>query len=218
MGILAPSILAADFTNLEQQIKLVEEGGADWIHCDIMDGHFVPNITFGPLVVESAKRSTNLPLDVHLMIENPDNFLEDFIKAGADYLSVHIEVVEDLKRTIRRIKELGAKAGVVINPATPVSSIKSIANQIDLFLIMTVNAGFGGQEFIPNSLQRINEAVDLRKESGADFLIEIDGGVNVETARQAFQAGAEVFVAGTSIFNAENITEAVREIKTVISK
>jgi ribulose-phosphate 3-epimerase len=218
MGILAPSILAADFTNLEQQIKLVEEGGADWIHCDIMDGHFVPNITFGPLVVESAKRSTNLPLDVHLMIENPDSFLEDFIKVGADYLSVHVEVVEDLKRTIRRIKELGAKAGVVINPATPVSSIKAIANQIDLFLIMTVNAGFGGQEFIPNSLQRINEAVDLRKESGADFLIEIDGGVNVETAQQAFQAGAEVFVAGTSIFNAENITEAVREIKTVISK
>ena len=218
MGILAPSILAADFTNLEQQIKLVENGGADWIHCDIMDGHFVPNITFGPLVVESAKRSTNLPLDVHLMIENPDNFLGDFIKAGADYLSVHLEVVEDLKRTIRRIKELGAKAGVVINPATPVSSIKAIANQIDLFLIMTVNAGFGGQEFIPNSLQRINEAVDLRKESGADFLIEIDGGVNVETAQQAFQAGAEVFVAGTSIFNANNITEAVREIKTVISK
>jgi ribulose-phosphate 3-epimerase len=218
MGILAPSILAADFTNLEQQIKLVEEGGADWIHCDIMDGHFVPNITFGPLVVESAKRSTNLPLDVHLMIENPDSFLEDFIKVGADYLSVHVEVVEDLKRTIRRIKELGAKAGVVINPATPVSSIKAIANQIDLFLIMTVNAGFGGQEFIPNSLQRINEAVDLRKESGADFLIEIDGGVNVETAQQAFQAGAEVFVAGTSIFNADNITEAVREIKTVISK
>jgi ribulose-phosphate 3-epimerase len=218
MGILAPSILAADFTNLKQQIKLVEEGGADWIHCDIMDGHFVPNITFGPLVVEAAKRSTNLPVDVHLMIENPDNFLEDFIKAGADYLSVHLEVVEDLKRTIRRIKELGAKAGVVINPTTPVSSIKAIANQIDLFLIMTVNAGFGGQEFIPNSLQRINEAVDLRKESGADFLIEIDGGVNVETAQQAFQAGAEVFVAGTSIFNADNITEAVREIKTVISK
>ena len=218
MGILAPSILAADFTNLEQQIKLVENGGADWIHCDIMDGHFVPNITFGPIVVESAKRSTNLPLDVHLMIENPEKFLDDFINAGADYISVHVEEVVDLRGTVQRIKELGAKAGVVINPATPVSSVKEIVTQIDLFLIMTVNAGFGGQEFIPNSLQRIKEAVDLRNEFGADFLIEIDGGVNAQTARQAFQAGAEVFVAGTSIFNADDITEAAREIKTVISK
>jgi ribulose-phosphate 3-epimerase len=217
MGILAPSILAADFTNLEQQIKLVEKGGADWIHCDIMDGHFVPNITFGPLVVESAKRSTNLPLDVHLMIENPDKFLPDFINAGADYVSVHVEEVIHLNEVINKIKELGAKAGVVLNPATPVSSAKDVAGKIDLLLIMTVYAGFGGQEFIPNSLQRIKEAVDLRKESGGDFLIEIDGGVNVETAKQAFQEGAEVFVAGTSIFNADDITEAARAIKSVIS-
>jgi ribulose-phosphate 3-epimerase len=218
MAILAPSILSADFTNLERQIKLVEKGGADWIHCDIMDGHFVPNITFGPLVVESAKRSTNLPLDVHLMIENPDKFLNDFINAGADFISVHVEEVVHLNRTVQRIKELGAKAGVVINPATAVSSVKEIVEQIDLLLIMTVNAGFGGQEFIPNSLQRIKEAVDLRKEFSADFLIEIDGGINAATARQAFQAGAEVFVAGSSIFNAVDITEAAREIKTVISK
>ncbi|UCH64996.1 MAG: ribulose-phosphate 3-epimerase [Ignavibacterium sp.] len=218
MGILAPSILAADFKNLEQQIKLVENGGADWIHCDIMDGHFVPNITFGPLVVESAKRSTNLPLDVHLMIENPDKFLPDFINAGADYVSVHVEEVVHLNEVLNKIKELGVKAGVVLNPSTPVSSVKEVAGKIDLLLIMTVYAGFGGQEFIPNSLQRIKEAVDLRKESGGDFLIEIDGGINAETAQQAFQAGAEVFVAGTSIFNADDITEAVREIKSVISK
>jgi ribulose-phosphate 3-epimerase len=218
MGILAPSILAADFTNLKQQIKLVEQGGADWIHCDIMDGHFVPNITFGPLVVESAKRCTNLPLDVHLMIENPDKFLKDFINAGADYVSVHVEEVVHLNEMVTRIKELGSKAGVVLNPATPVSSVKDVAGKIDLLLIMTVYAGFGGQEFIPNSLQRIKEAADLRNELGADFLIEIDGGVNAETARQAFQAGAEVFVAGTSIFNSDDITEATREIKSVISK
>ena len=218
MGILAPSILSADFTNLEQQIKLVEKGGADWLHCDIMDGHFVPNISFGPLVVESAKQATILPLDVHLMIEAPDKYLEDFINAGADYVSVHVEAVVHLNRSIQRIKELGAKAGVVINPATPVSSVKEIAEFIDLLLIMTVKAGFGGQTFIPNSLKRIEEAVKLREELGANFLIEIDGGINASTAEKAFQAGAEVFVAGTSIFKALDITEAVKKIKTVISK
>jgi len=218
MGILAPSILSADFTNLEQQIKLVEKGGADWLHCDIMDGHFVPNISFGPLVVESAKQATILPLDVHLMIEDPDKYLEDFINAGADYVSVHVEAVVHLNRSIQRIKELGAKAGVVINPATPVSSVKEIAEFIDLLLIMTVKAGFGGQAFIPNSLKRIEEAVKLRAELGANFLIEIDGGINASTAKKAFQAGAEVFVAGTSIFKAVDITAATKEIKTVISK
>ena len=218
MGILAPSILAADFTNLEQQIKLVEKGGADWLHCDIMDGPFVPNISFGPLVVESANRVTELPLDVHLMVENPDDYLEDFINAGADYVSVHVEEVVHLNRTVQRIKELGAKAGVVINPATSVASVKDIAEYIDLLLIMTVNPGFGGQTFISNSLSRIKEAVNLRTELGAEYLIEIDGGVNTATAEKAFQAGADVFVAGSFIFNADDITLAVREIKTVISK
>ena len=218
MGILAPSILSADFTNLEHQIKLVEKGGADWLHCDIMDGHFVPNITFGPLVVESVKRITELPVDVHLMVEDPDNYLEDFIKAGADYVSVHVEEVVHLNRTVNRIKELGAKAGVVINPATSVDSVKDIAEYIDLLLIMTVNPGFGGQAFIPNSLGRIEEAVKLRTTLGANYLIEIDGGVNAATAKNAFQAGAEVFVAGSSIFNADDITVAAREIKSIISK
>jgi ribulose-phosphate 3-epimerase len=218
MGILAPSILSADFTNLAQQIRMVEIGGADWIHCDIMDGHFVPNITFGPSLVKAAHKVTKLPIDVHLMIQNPDRYLEDFITAGASYVSVHVEEVVHLNRTINRIKELGAKAGVVLNPATPVSSIYDVTEYIDLLLIMTVNPGFGGQKFIPNSIRRIKEAVTLRHEVNANFLIEIDGGVNVETAKTAFEAGAEVFVAGSSIFKVDNISAATVEIKKVITK
>ncbi len=218
MGLIAPSILSADFTNLAQQIRMVEIGGADWIHCDVMDGHFVPNITFGPLLVKAANKVTKLPIDVHLMIENPDKYLEDFIEAGASYVSVHVEEVVHLNRTISRIKELGAKAGVVINPATPVSSIIDVVEYIDLLLIMTVNPGFGGQKFIPNSIRRIKEAVTLRNEVNANFLIEIDGGVNVETAKTAFEAGAEVFVAGSSIFKADNISAATVEIKKVITQ
>ncbi len=218
MGMLAPSILSADFTNLAQQIRMVEIGGADWIHCDVMDGNFVPNLTFGPSIVKAAHKVTKLPIDVHLMIENPDKYLEDFIKAGASYVSVHVEEVVHLNRTVNRIKELGAKAGVVINPATPVSSIVDVGEYIDLLLIMTVNPGFGGQKFIPNSIRRIKEAVTLRSEVNANFLIEIDGGVNVETAKTALEAGAEVFVAGSSIFKADNISAATVEIKKVITK
>ena len=218
MAILAPSILSADFTNLAQQIRMVEIGGADWIHCDIMDGHFVPSITFGPSIVKAAHKATKLPIDVHLMISNPDKYLEDFIKAGASYVSVHVEEVVHLNRTINRIKELGAKAGVVINPATPVSSIVDVAEYIDMLLIMTVNPGFGGQEFIPNSVRRIKEAATLRSKLKANFLIEIDGGVNVETAKIAFDAGAEVFVAGSSIFKEDNISAATVEIKKVITQ
>ena len=218
MGLIAPSILSADFTNLTQQIRMVEIGGADWIHCDVMDGHFVPNITFGPSIVKAAHKVTKLPIDVHLMIENPGKYLEDFIKAGASYVSVHVEEVVHLNRTVNRIKELGAKAGVVINPATPINSIVDVAEYIDLLLIMTVNPGFGGQKFIPNSIRRIKEAVTLRNEMNANFLIEIDGGVNVETAKTALEAGAEVFVAGSSIFKADNISAATVEIKKAITK
>lgn len=218
MGILAPSILSADFTNLSQQIRMVEIGGADWIHCDIMDGHFVPNITFGPLVVKAIRKVTKLPIDVHLMIENPDRYIKDFIDAGANYVSVHVEELVHLNRSVNLIKELGAKAGVVINPATPLTAVKDIAEYIDLLLIMTVNPGFGGQEFITNSIRRIKEAVTLRDELKANFLIEIDGGVNVTTAKDAFKAGAEVFVAGSSVFGADNISAATMELKNVISE
>ncbi len=219
MGILAPSILAADFTDLAQQIKMVELGGADWIHCDVMDGHFVPNISFGPLVVKAIRRTTKLPIDVHLMIEDPDKYLEDFINAGADHILVHVEEVVHLNRTINRIKELGAKAGVVINPATPVKSVTDIIEYIDLLLIMTVNPGFGGQSFIPNSIRRIEEAVKLRSGSGnSKLLIEVDGGINISTAKKSFEAGADVFVAGSFIFSADNISTAAMEIKKVISQ
>lgn len=216
MRLLAPSILSSDFSILAQQIRLAEIGGADWIHCDVMDGKFVPNITFGPVVVEAVKKSTHLPVDVHLMIKEPDNFLEDFVKAGADYLSVHFEEVMHLNRTINRIKELGAKAGVVVNPATPINSLKDIAEYADLILIMTVNPGFGGQSFIPNSLRRIKELAELREKLKANFLIEVDGGVNNKTIKKIKDAGCEVFVAGSAIFHADNISAATAELKNLI--
>lgn len=218
MALLAPSILAADFTNLSQQIRLTELAGADWIHCDIMDGHFVPNITFGPILVSAAKRSTKLPVDVHLMIENPDNYLESFINAGANYVTVHQEEVTHLNRTVARIKELGAKAGVALNPATPVDFLKDIAEYIDLVLIMSVNPGFGGQSFIANSLKKIKEAVKLRENSNANFLIEVDGGVDSHTAASILEAGCDVFVSGSAIFKADNISAATAELKNLISK
>lgn len=216
MAIIAPSILSADFSNLSQQIRLTEMGGADWIHCDVMDGHFVPNITIGPIIVKAARKCTKLPVDVHLMIERPDNFLEEFAEAGANYITVHVEEVVHLNRTISRIKELGCKAGVVINPATPLDRIVDIAEYIDLLLIMTVNPGFGGQKFIPNSIRRIEEAVNLRSKLKANYLIEIDGGVNKETIVAAKKAGVDVFVAGSAIFDADNIAAATAELKNLV--
>jgi ribulose-phosphate 3-epimerase len=216
MTYLAPSILSADFSNLSQQIRMTEMGGADWIHCDVMDGHFVPNITIGPVIVKAVRKTTKLPVDVHLMIENPDKYLEAFAEAGANYISVHVEEVVHLNRTVNRIKELGCKAGVVINPATPVSALTDIAEYIDLLLIMTVNPGFGGQEFIPNSIRRIEEAVILRSKLNANFLIEIDGGVNSKTIVKAKKAGADIFVAGSAIFHSDNITASTAELRNLI--
>ncbi len=216
MTYLAPSILSADFSNLSQQIRMTEMGGADWIHCDVMDGHFVPNITIGPVIVKAVRKTTKLPVDVHLMIENPDKYLEAFAEAGANYISVHVEEVVHLNRTVNRIKELGCKAGVVINPATPVPALTDIAEYIDLLLIMTVNPGFGGQEFIPNSIRRIEEAVILRSKLNANFLIEIDGGVNSKTIVKAKKAGADIFVAGSAIFHSDNITASTAELRNLI--
>lgn len=216
MKYLAPSILAADLSNLSQQIRLVEMGGADWIHCDIMDGHFVPNISFGPTVVKAVSKSTKLPLDVHLMIKNPDVYLQNFVEAGARYITVHQEEVVHLNRTVNRIKELGAKAGVAINPSTPVSSLRDIAEFIDLVLVMSVNPGFGGQAFIKSSLRKIEEAVKLREEMSADFIIEVDGGLGKENIKSVLDAGCDAFVAGSSIFGADNISAATMQLSNVI--
>lgn len=215
--ILAPSILSANFANLEKEIRSVEMGGADWIHCDIMDGKFVPNITFGPIVVKAVNKITKLPVDVHLMIEKPDDFLEDFIKAGADYLTVHQEEVVHLHRTVSLIKELGAKAGVAINPATPVNSLCEILEFVDLVLVMSVNPGFGGQKFIESSIKKIRELKSIREERELNFLIEVDGGVDTITAKKLKDAGTDVFVSGSAIFSKDNATAAALELKNLIS-
>jgi ribulose-phosphate 3-epimerase len=216
MAILAPSILTADLSNLAQQIRLTEIGGADWIHCDVMDGHFVPNLTFGPIIVQAVKKSTNLPLDVHLMVENPDRLLDEFMKAGANYLTVHYEGVVHLNSTINRIRELGCKPGVSINPSTPVNLLENIVEYVDLVLLMSVNPGFGGQSFIPNVINKIKQLVNLRNELKLKFLIEIDGGIDTKTILPALKAGVDVFVTGSSIFNSGNITAATAELKNIL--
>lgn len=217
MKLLAPSILSADFSSLAQQIRYVEMGGADWIHCDIMDGQFVPNITFGPLVVKALRKITKLPIDVHLMIKNPDNFIQAFIDAGADYITVHQEEVIHLHRTIQKIKEFGAKAGVAINPATPVNVLSEILFNLDMVLVMSVNPGFGGQKFIPSSINKIKELESLRKSKNLDFLIEIDGGVGISNIKEISAAGCNAFVAGASVFATSNITASTVELKNLLS-
>lgn len=211
---VAPSILSADFSKLGEDIRSVEEVGADLIHVDVMDGHFVPNITIGPLVVEAIKPHTKLPLDVHLMIENPDQYIPNFVKAGADIISVHVEATRHLHRSLQLIRSLGAKASVALNPHTPVSMIDHVLTELDMVLLMTVNPGFGGQKFIPNVLTKISEV--RRKLDAMDLHhveIEVDGGVNVETSRLVREAGANVLVAGNAVYNAPDRGEAIRQIR-----
>jgi ribulose-phosphate 3-epimerase len=210
---IAPSILSADFATLGADIKEVEEGGADYIHVDVMDGHFVPNITIGPLVVDAIRPITTLPLDVHLMIENPDQYIPAFAKAGADIITVHVEACPHLHRTIHLIKEQGVKAGVVLNPHTPFDAIKPIVQDLDMILFMTVNPGFGGQSFIHSVLPKIEEASSYVKQHGFDIEIEVDGGVNPETAKLCIDAGANVLVAGSAIYNKEDRAKAITEIR-----
>lgn len=186
---IAPSILSADFSKLGEEIKDVEKGGADYIHVDVMDGHFVPNITIGPLIVEAIRPITSLPLDVHLMIENPDNYIPTFAQAGADIITVHVEACPHLHRTIQLIKSHGIKAGVVLNPHTPVSVIEHVLEDIDMVLLMTVNPGFGGQKFIHSVLPKIKQVADMVKERNLEVEIEVDGGVNAETARLCVEGG-----------------------------
>jgi len=210
---IAPSILSADFAKLGEEVAAVEKGGADYIHVDVMDGHFVPNITIGPLVVDAIRPVTKLPLDVHLMIENPDQYIEAFAKAGADYISVHVEACRHLHRTIQMIKSFGIKAGVVLNPATPVEMIQHVIQDVDLVLLMTVNPGFGGQEFIPEVLPKIRKVKQMAEEKGLNIEIEVDGGVNPETARQCMEAGANVLVAGSAIYNQPDYAKAISLIR-----
>lgn len=210
---IAPSILSADFARLGAEIKDVENGGADYIHVDVMDGHFVPNITIGPLIVNAIRPTTMLPLDVHLMIENPDLYIPEFAKAGADIITVHVEACRHLHRTLHLIKENGVKAGVVLNPATPVNTIEHILDDIDMVLLMTVNPGFGGQKFIHSVLPKIKTVASLIKERGLDIEIEVDGGVNPETAKLCIEAGANVLVAGSAVFNMEDRKKAIEAIR-----
>lgn len=199
--VIAPSILSADFTRLGTHLSACEAAGADWIHVDVMDGHFVPNITMGPLVVEACKRATSLPLDVHLMIEKPEQMLEAFAKAGADRLTVHVETCPHLHRTIQQINSLGVKAGVTLNPATPAIFLKEIYPLVDLILVMTVNPGFGGQSFIRETLPKIAEIRHALDECGSQAWLEVDGGVSEKTMPALLASGVDAFVAGSSIFN-----------------
>ena len=211
--IIAPSILTADFANLEREVRQLEKGGADWIHLDIMDGHFVPNMTFGPLVVRAIRALTKLPLDAHLMIERPEKFLSDFAEAGVDRCTVHVETCPHLHRTVQRIRELGMKPGVTLNPATPIMSLREILPYTDLILVMTVNPGFGGQSFIPSMTDKVRTISELIADLNPAALCQIDGGVDSSNARQLVDAGANVLVAGNAIFSKKNIPQAIRSLR-----
>jgi ribulose-phosphate 3-epimerase len=213
MGKIAPSILSADFARLGEEVQAVEKAGADYIHIDVMDGHFVPNITIGPLVVEGVKKVTSLPLDVHLMIENPDQYINDFARAGADIITVHVEAVNHLHRSIQVIRDAGCKPAASLNPATPLESIEYVMDDLDMVLIMSVNPGFGGQKFIPGALRKIKKLREMIIERGLNIDIEVDGGVNSKTIGDVSAAGANIFVAGSAIFNKDDYAEAIRVIK-----
>lgn len=210
---IAPSILAADFAKLGEEVLEVEKAGADWIHVDVMDGHFVPNISFGPIVLNAIRPLTKLPMDVHLMIENPDQYIEEFAKAGADFITVHVEACPHLHRTIQLIRSLGVKPGVVLNPHTPIDTIQHVLEDIDLVLFMTVNPGFGGQKFIHSVVPKVKQLSDIIKEKGLSIEIEIDGGINEETIVACAQAGATVFVAGSAIYSKKDRTQALQAIR-----
>lgn len=217
MKLIAPSILSADFTRLGEEIKAVEAAGADWIHIDVMDGHFVPNITIGPLVVKAVKRVTDLPLDVHLMIEKPERYIQAFADAGSDLISVQVETCGHLNRTIQMIKEAGAKAGLVLNPSTPLSTLDWELENIYHVMLMSVNPGFGGQKFIPSCLDKIRCLRKTIDEKKLETHIEIDGGVNENTIGDISDAGADIFVAGSAIFKSPDYTKTITRLKQILA-
>ena len=210
---IAPSILASDFSRLGEEIRAVEAAGADWIHIDVMDGHFVPNLTIGPGIVEAARRCTDLPLDVHLMIETPDRYVGDFASAGADTIGVHVEACPHLHRSIQTIKEAGVRACAVINPATPASAVEPILADVDQVLVMTVNPGFGGQKFIRSALSAVKQIRGWIQERDLDVDVEVDGGITADTIGEAAQAGANVFVAGTAVFGTDDYKAAMDALR-----
>jgi ribulose-phosphate 3-epimerase len=210
---IAPSILSADFAKLGAEVAAVERAGADWIHVDVMDGHFVPNLTIGPLVVEAVRRSTSLPLDVHLMIEKPERFVTEFVKAGAATVGVQVEASPHLHRTIAQIHEAGARASVVLNPATPALAVETVLSDVDQVLVMTVNPGFGGQKFIESMLAKIATLRRMIDERGREVALEVDGGISLETIVRASRAGADVFVAGTAVFAAPDYAQAIAALR-----
>ncbi len=216
MNRLAPSILAADFSKLEEQVVQIEKGGAQFIHIDVMDGHFVPNISFGAAVMKSLLGKTKLPFDVHLMIENPDQYLEDFATEKTEFITVHAEACTHLHRTLEHIRSLGIKAGVSINPATPVSVLDAIIEDVDLVLIMSVNPGFGGQKFIPSSLKKVKALKDLKEKRNPNLEIEIDGGITAENIKTVTDAGVSLVVAGSTVFGASDIEKSVKDLLELI--
>ncbi|MDL1872649.1 ribulose-phosphate 3-epimerase [Deltaproteobacteria bacterium PRO3] len=211
--LIAPSILSADFSRLGDEVRAVEAAGADIIHFDVMDGHFVPNITVGPLVLEAVRKITKLPIDAHLMIDHPDQYVAEFVKAGANYISVHVEASRHLHRSIQLIRSLGAKAGIALNPHTPVAAMGYILDEVDFILVMTVNPGFGGQKFIPAAFKKVAELDQMRREHKLNFQIEIDGGVKVENIAEVSAAGVDIFVAGSAIFQSNNYADTIAEMR-----